>query len=1412
MKRKPAYFEPIRLKAARRWHQLEQDPELAGPWHLLFRQVQSPRHVLSELLQNADDAGATEASVRVENQIFVFQHNGEDFAKEHFASLCRFGYSNKRTLHTIGFRGIGFKSTFSLGDCVELFTPTLAVSFDRKRFTEPRWQPVVLDTDGRTCIRVAIRDQACQKEVEENFSEWLKSPISLLFFKSIRRLEIGDRVVKWNSVGLGPIPDSEWMTLDGQESAACLLVRSKAEAFPEDALAEIKQERMLSVEEETEFPPSRIEIVMGAKGCLFVVLPTGVESELPFAINAPFIQDPARLKIKDPGISPTNRWLLRRAGQLAASAMLEWVGQSGMPVEQRAAAYGLFPDVNRENSSLEGVCGTVVEKAFEKTIEGRPFLLTDDGNLTRKKESVILPPEIVAVWPASQAAALLDETGRPALSPHIETAHQKKFLRWRLVEEIDKSKVVAALKSRHLPKPKTWRRLLNLWKYIAPEFIGYWSPISVKDVRVVPVQGKDVLYSAEEVARLGDKKLLQSEDDWQFLAKHLLVLNPNWPRFLASERRRATAEEDTSALQTVEAASAVLQKMELTDASAVDKVIARVSAEFFAGTGLSVQDCVRLAQIAAKLGAAVGDTFQYVTRDRYRRPATNGILFDENGTLEELLPVEKRQTQMLHADYAAKYSSCSEEEWRRWIASGRSGLGTLPPLHQLHSTIYGRAQVEQEARTRGLTGALSYRYVTREFILADWDFEEIFWSHWKALATADDRLWMKVANRLLTQSEAYWSQAKSARLFQVATTRNVQSMTQRPLLPAWVLRFRELPCLPDTRGFRQRPGDLLRRTPETEPLLEVEPFIDAHLDTEKTRPLLDLLGVRSTPTGPDRLLDCLRALSKAEKPPIHEVDKWYRRLDRMADTCSTLDLYKVREAFRSEKLILAEDGSWTAAAAVFLASDEEDAPGTSTVRSSVADLMLWRKIGLAERPTVDLAIKWLKGLPSGHALSPEDARRVRALLSRHPVRIWEECAHWLNLAGEWTSTEGLVYALTMQSLIRWQHLHPWVKQKTADLQRQRAEVTSTLPFSVLSPLAEHIEERIHLDPLLAERPERKDWLTTLGTELRRVELDDEEQTQHARSVAESLTKTVWHTTVGLECIPYIDGTPAGTPRQVDVLWLDDTLYVDQLPKAKLARRVPEEIGKAFDRTDIKAALDYSFERSPDDVREYMEQNFKLAPRAEVPEIVTDGTRAEPAEKSATLSPEPAAGMQYTASAPDGIDGETAMPTDAGDGASAAEQPDGVEQRDEQGMPGILSQPATHPRPVSKPAKPSIIERFAKSQGFRKDGNDRFFLDDGSWLGRTRDNTFPWERRAASGDLVRFYWPKDHCLEREPLQLEADVWWLIDKHPESYALILASIQDDAIEVTGDQLRAMLADNEITLYPSTYRLVHNVNGGI
>jgi hypothetical protein len=1400
MSESPAFFEPIRQKAATRWDQLERDPDLAGPWHQLFKQVQSPRHVLSELLQNADDAGAREASVRIENGAFLFEHDGEDFVEEHFASLCRFGYSNKRDLHTIGFRGIGFKSTFSLGDCVEVFTPTLAVCFDRRRFTEPRWSERGTRSDGKTRIHVVIKDEHRRREVEKNLEEWRQSPLSLLFFKHIRRMRVGDADVHWRSVGAGPVPESEWMALGDEQGPAFLLLRSKAEPFPDEALAEIRQERMLAVEEAADFPPSKVEIVLGAKGRLFVVLPTGVETALPFACNAPFIQDPARLKIKDPETSPTNRWLLRRAGQLAAASMLGWLNQTdNTPDAERARAYGLFPDVNREDNSLEGVSSTIVEESFAESIGGQRFLLTDDGSLVASGQSVALPEPILEVWSPRQAAALFDESGRPAFSRHVAAANRQKLLNWRAVEEIDKPKLLATLQGRHLPRPETWHRLLNLWAYVAPEITAYWSAFPPAALRIVPVEGKDVLYAAVEVVRLGEKKLLESEDDWQFLAGHLVVLHHAWPRFIADQRRAAEEPADAGALKSVNAAHAVLKKIGLEDSADISRVIDRVAAEFFAKESVSIAECVQLAHVAAKLGATAGENFRYATRDRHLRAPKDHVLFDEDGRVEELVPEPKRESILLHSEYTRVFGSCTREEWMKWVTTGRSALLSLPPLIEKRTDVYSRTKIEAELRKRGTLHAPAYQFKTNHFVFIDWDFDEGCWRHWSELAKSDGHIWAAIAERIVAQAESYWSGARSAGAIHVATTGNTRSIIAEPLLPSWILRLRDVPCLRDTRGFCQKPGDLLRRTPETESLIDVEAFIHGSLDREATQPLLDLLGVRSAPTGPDRLLDCLRALAMSEKPPIHEVERWYRRLDQMVDTCSTEDLQKIKDAFRSERLILTDKGAWATVSSVFLSSDEEDVPGAAIIRESVADLTLWRKLGVAERPTADLAIQWLKELPSGQKLSPGDLPRVRALLVRHPVRVWEECGHWINLAGEWAATDGISYALTMQSLIPWSHLHEWVKQKTADLQRLPVEVTGALPFSELPTLATRVEDRFHRDPLVQGEPEERAWLTALGTELCRIELDTEPETDRVRALAQQLASTRWQRAPGLEIIPYIDGTPAGTPRRADVLWLDRGLYVNELPKAKLAKRVPEEIAKAFGRPEIKAALDYSFERSPDDVRAYLEENFKLAaadlaPGAEAPEdvLAPDVTSAPNEDSEAAGSNVPTTMAADTAGAGSA---EGGTPPEA-----MGEPADETDDEDEAGGAAV-----DRPRPPQKPSSPSIIERYAAAHGFRKDGDGRFFHADGSWIAKTNGDRFPWERRTASGNIVRYYWPKDHCLDIAPLVLEADVWGLIDTRPEVYALILADAHGEPIEMPGLHLRELREQARLKLYPVAYRLV-------
>lgn len=1393
MMRPPPYYDAIRQRSASRWDQLERDPELAAPWHQLFKQVQSPRHVVSELLQNADDAGATEASVSLVGDEFVFTHNGEDFKEEHFASLCRFGYSNKRALHTIGFRGIGFKSVFSLGPTVKLTTPTLAVAFHSRRFTEPEWRSDAAPASA-TDVRVPTNDNHVRGALRQNLNDWLASPLSLLFFKSVKRLSVDGKEIRWDDVGPGPVKNSRWYALNGNPEEAYLLVRSEPAPFPEDALLEIRQERMVGVEQDVDYPPCAVEIVLGAPGRLYVVLPTGVSTELPFAINAPFIQDSARYKIKDPGVSPTNRWLLARAGELAGLTLLAWLGQASASTKDKACAYQLLPDVDVEDSSLDGVCGTLVEEGVREAITDSPILLTESGSPVEAGSAVKIPSVVAKVWPQQVLSRLFDEEVRPVLSNFVSDDDCQKLINWGLLDEISKSDIIDKLRSENLPKPATWRQLLHLWAYVSPEVTAGRYYKSEKNLKIIPAQGQDVLYSLSEVVRLGEKRLLQSDSDWEFLADYLRVLNPNWPRYMAEQRRLIEGADETPEAEEISEAYEVLDALGLQDASDAGQVLDQVASRFFQQKNLALTSCVRLAQIAAKLNAAAGASFKFVTRDAHLRSVSNVVLHDRDGTLEPLLPEDWADAHLLHADYAKPPTSCSSEDWLRWLSSGKAGLWDFVPHVPVRHDVWGKQNILGELKRRGVAAPSGFPYVTSSFRIDDWDFPKEHWQHWISLSKDDPKIWIQVVERILSQPDAYWSGAKNAKVSQIATTGRAQPITYDPIRPEWILKLSDLACLPDTRGVPHKPASLLYRTPSTEAVMDVEPFVQALLDRESTRPLLTLLGVRNTPTGPDQLLSYLRVFAASEKPPVHEVEKWYRRLDQMIDTGSTIASAAIKAAFQNERIILTEDGSWTTARGAFLAPDDIDAPGVALVRAAVRELSLWRKVGVADQPTADLAIAWLKSLPSGASLSVDDARRVKTLLPRHAHRVWHECGHWLTLAGEWAPLDSIKYALTMQSLVGWSHLHEWVKKATADLQRLPVEVIDTPSIKAVPLLADRIEERLERTMRLSAPAERRDWLSTLGALLARTKWDDTEEQAKIRRLGRVLSESRWQVAPKLEIIPYIDGTPAGTPRQVDALWHDKTLYVLNRPSARLARSIAQELGRSFRRTEIIDAIKMCFERPSEFISEYIEENFVLGPaeaaRPNASSATEHDIQSDTIEQSKSVEPR----EESTAEA------DEPLQTDDGRTEEVIYDDDELVDSSIEIDTAQPSRPAPKPRAQQQP----FIERFALGLGFKLNGDGRYHHVDGSLISKSSDEVFPWLRISARGDVVKRYWVKDHCIDLEPLEVDAEIWFLIDSSPEEYALVLADYEGKPIQLNGSRLRSMKEQGALILFPASYRL--------
>lgn len=1441
----PSYFEPIRARAAARWDQLDHDPELAAPWVQLFNQVQSPRHVVSELLQNADDAGADRVAVRLAAGQLGFEHNGQDFAEDHFASLCRFAYSNKRKLHTIGFRGIGFKSTFSLGPEVRLATPTLAVAYHRRRFTEPYWagEPTA---DGHTRVTVRVDDPNRERELDKNLAEWVASPASLLFFRHVRELEVNGVRITRTVLGPGPVANTLRVRLSTLPDRELLVARSPDEPFPAECLAEVRQERG---DPGLDLPACQVEIVLGlpAPNRVYVVLPTGVKLDLPFSCNGPFLQDPARMLVKDPATSPTNRWLLDRAGRLAAETLLAWVGDRRLPLADRAAAYALFPDRAQGGHGVEGDVCLAVREAYRAAFGFRPALLTQSGELAAYADCLAPPRELYGVWDDDQLRAVFRRPGAGVLAEAVPDAARAALSAAGLLEAVSPEQTLHLLRRGvRPPRPAGWEQLAALWRFVNTHVRFDAAGAARRVLPIVPAQGEAVLHPAEGVVRLATARL--SDEDARFLAGNSRVVDGGWLEYVGRAGDGGDAAGDDL--------RDTLARLGLGAASPADRVIEVVCGRLFGEGGTPAPaECVRVAHLAAALDAKAPDELLYLTEAGRRANPAGGLMWDAAGRWDELLPAGWAADHRVSRDYAASFTSCTRQQWADWLGSPKSRLTPFPPFDATDAQFWKDHDLTRVLAPRQIDVPADYPYPNGFFRLFDADFPPALVRHWEHLAAAGRPAWGRVLEGVLTAAAGLWQEAVEAKLYRYHNSSTRRPLTTRPIPTAWVYRFRSLRCLPDTYGTDREPTELYLRTPETEPLLGVEPFVKSELDTEATKPLLRLLGVRDTPAGADKLVARVRAWSRmpAAGGHLHEVVRWYEALDRVLARSDTAVVDGIRATFRAEPLVLAHTGDWARSAEVFQAADEDALPDTPTVHPAVRGLTLWTRLGVEDRPTADHVLDWLRGLPAGGRLDGPTAARVRAALRRYPAVAWTRCGCWLTLAGAWTPTAGIKYRVSMQELARWKDLFPAVRAATADLRGLPADALQTPPFDGLEDLTAVIEFRPAGDPPAVGGAEGKPWLAALAAGLRRVRLGEDAQTAAVRRAATRLARTAWLPATELLVQPWIGGEAVGDPSAATALWFRETLYVNG-SRARWFDPVADAVARGFpDAGPVRQVVRDCVDRDPVFVAEYVAATFDLNPEEPLPEPAS-APESIPVGRVTTRvwvdAPNPPAGDSRPAAEPGGDTGSAGAvseprdqgltPTAGSDTAPVQEVAAGQDAcraedarpnpgtvrtlpewtgssyageeypagRTPGGSSGATSKPKPYtpakPATPSKPTGPTLFERFAAALGFGGCEDEKEFRHpDGSRLLKAA-KPFGWELSGPDGLVVRSYAVVEECLLTDGAEVPAEVWNFVNLAPERMTVLGPAPDGSPAEWAGADLVRLKAEGRLKVYPRAYLL--------
>ncbi len=1011
----PTFFTGVAATARKRWEQLDADPGLKGPWRQLFAQVQSPRHVLSELLQNADDAGAKWARVRVVNNEFVFEHDGEDFTEEQFQSLCGFGFSNKRNLFTIGFRGVGFKSTFSLGKRVRIQTPTLDLVFDRERFTLPVWSEGATRTE-KTRISVPIGDKSRLLLLRKNLEAWATSPGSMLFFRNLEELAIESHTIRKEVVARGPVSGSQRIRLTGAETEELLLIRSEQEAFPEEVVNEIREERNA---DDLHLPSCSVELVLGLEGQqrVFVVLPAGTDVGLPFSINGPFLQNPDRTAIKDPEASACNRWLLERAGRLAGEAMAAWLGKEHLSMESRAGAYRLLRGPVEDAADLATSATKMVMDAMLVAVEGKPILMTSGGGLVRAGGCTALPAALHEVWEPKDLKAVFATGAKHVLSGAVGQAACKGLAAHGWIETVDDEGAVGSLGGEaKVPRPPSWARLQLLWEWVK-EAIGYDWRGQGRGLHIVPVGGQALLQASNGVIRVSSRGQQLSESDWDFISDFALAVDQGWLAHLSKLRSNLEEGEEHPVLE-------LLQMLGLHEPSQVDRIAAQASRRLLGRDSIPEEDLVRIAHIFAALDASVPEDFKYATEaPEVQQVDESPVVFDADGEVEALVPKAWAEQHLLLPKYFQEFKSCTEERWFQWAYSSKSRLHAFVPLTEQPKQIITRTELEKFLASRGGMNPEEYRYKNNVFVVGDFDFPPEVLEHWKVRATKDPKVWSQVVRGLLLDPLAEWKETLTVAVRQISTHGTRDALSCGEVLPRWLVRLRTLPCLTDTHGNVRTPPELLLRTPETESLLEIEPFVGAELDdSPDKKDLLRLLGVRDSATSWERVVDRLRALTNVKDTMrvLADVLRLYGALDRVAMRCSPEDLNKLRAVFAAEALVLSNSLEWLSSGELSLHADpEEDSP---VVHSAAHGLALWGRLGVPERPALEKSLEWLRTLTAGTRLEGVSYKRANVALTRGGQRVWNELGHWLSLDQTWEAVTTLKYRVSMRNLTRWEKL------------------------------------------------------------------------------------------------------------------------------------------------------------------------------------------------------------------------------------------------------------------------------------------------------------------------------------------------------------------------------------------------------
>lgn len=1189
---KPPFFDDV-VREREEFHRGLSNTEYARPVEHLFEQVRNIEYVVSELLQNADDTGANDVTISIENNIFCFTHNGTPFSGEDFRSMCRFAVSNKTSMQTIGFRGIGFKSIFSLGDRVHLVAPALPSGaiqayFDKSLFTLPHWDTntPIMNSGTRTTYHVTMTD-ATKTRITSSLNTWSSSPVSLIFFRHITSLTINGKTCSRTSKAKRSGVDSVEIII-GDKVKRAWKISSKPLDIPADAQAELRELRHIASSDSV-LPPVRIDVIFGNidfTGRFFAVLPTGRAVDMPFSCNAPFRLAPSRDRLEDPGQSTYNAWLLDQTSALVADYILHELGDTSSNIETRALAYRLIPsvvDAKAPGSDMEAL--RLIEQGVTRRLKDQRIILSATGDLLIPNRAALLPAKIYEIWNTDQLRTTFCPEKELASTAIFESGAAELVARsW--IEKRSLDSIKERLGSSSIPRPSNTGTLMRLWSVLQQNPPGYGDTASTW--HVIPVQGSPELTSSLKIARIGAAIAKQLGDLAKMIIADIPAVDVDFISLITDSQRD---DHDKETREIAGHADALMRRLSMNRDIDGHELIKRYL-DTIAPTITREKSIATFAmcfaldvKVPAKLHFFADGGSKNQKRVKYIPSKTPNF---------DLFPPDIDKNSILPESY---YNACNVTDYPMWEAWAvrRAEMYQVPfPIENVTNDFIN------ELKSRGLK-ITNTPYRSGPTTMIDFVYHDMFHAHWDRQSSGNEKYWAVLLRQLLEHSHGSLNRCVFANIISHSrsNSNSASCQTDAPVSATWVERLRIKKCIATDSGKCVEPAMAYLNNDQTRDIIGIDgvEFVDRALDIAMHRDVLMALGCRSKPPSLSSLAE--QARQYEQKTTLDDIQGFalvLRAIEGIYRRRPDAERAEFLHQWKQSVLLPSQNCTWLRPGDLVIGHIDLD--GVECVHTAIKNNLVLIDFGIPREPSLDQAKRSFADIPRNVTLDKKEADRIRKRLSSSTTNAelaWNTVHAWLTIADQWRSTADLKYllysgrdGLTRDAIV------------SKDISSQCADFTGFAPDSATFLKNSHLinlgatAQAMPVDKTCLSAPcVSEPWLEaiaeivhTMGMRAKTAE-DNQELETSARRLR--VLRIVY--TPGLQVVRSLEGTVISQAVKARSLIVGDRLLIDAnsrkgllkitpdvardigglIPDRSLARHIPSWIARS--KSDIIDAAD-----------------------------------------------------------------------------------------------------------------------------------------------------------------------------------------------------------------------------------------------